>query len=189
VDHHVVLDAFVNIQDKQSLAWTILDHKGENAVTAAIVASANRRAAARIAHIEYYRVDMAFVEGGSPVALYQAKAAYLTDFQPSRVENEDWCLGRCVDEDLMKKPKLYARVTARPNLAALFYLYEIADPSKQLKYGKHPAVRVSKARAALRRLVTKGRMRDWCTLDCGTVDETNVKIHLAVFERRRRPAY
>jgi hypothetical protein len=182
MDHSLVLQAFENIADKNALAWAILDSKSETAVTLAIAVTANRHAKQRVAHVEYRRVDLVLVRAGQPVALYEAKAAYVTDFQPARLARGDWYLGACVDEDLQKKTNLGAGIPAVKDRAALFYLYEVGDTARQQKYGKNAPVAVTDAIAGLKSQVTGGILAAEKQIDCGEADGASVKIHLLIFD-------
>lgn len=184
MDHSLVLGAFENIADKNALAWAILDSKSETAVTLALAVTANRSAQQRVAHVEYRRVDLVLVREGRPFALYEAKAAYVTDFQPARLARGDWYLGACVDEDLQKKHNLGAGMPAVKERAVLFYLYEVSDVSRQQKYGKSAPVAVADAIAGLKSQITGGILAAEKQIDCGEADGANVKIHLLIFDLR-----
>jgi hypothetical protein len=182
VDHSIVREAFASIQDKEALGWAILDSKSETTVTLAIATAANRRAGRRVAHVEYRRVDLVLVGDGIPIALYEAKAAYATDFQPARLARGDWYLGACVDEDLQKKRNLGVGMPTVRDRAVLFYLYEVSDTGKQLKYGRNPPVLVADAINGLKSQITLGTLAAHDSIDCGTVDGAHVKIHLLIFD-------
>ncbi len=186
--HRALIRAFRSIQDKEALAWAILDGKSESIVSNAISASANRGVKARLAHSEYSkgRVDLVLLKSGKPSMLYEAKAGYTTDFQPKRIGRGDKYLGPCVSKDLVKlarvrrkHPKHFACVQGH---AALFYLYEISNRSRQIKYGRKPAVNRSCALAGLTGLAKRGNLVKRVTIDCGHADSAKVKIHLCIFE-------
>ncbi len=182
MDHSIVREAFANIPDKEALGWAVLDSKSETAVTLAIATTANRQAGRRVAHVEYRRVDLVLVKEGIPTALYEAKAAYVTDFQPARLARGDWYLGACVDEDIQKKPNLGAGMPTVHDRAVLFYLYEVSDTGKQLKYGKNAPVLVADAIMGLKSQITMGTLASQDSIDCGNVDGADVRIHLLIFE-------
>lgn len=174
--------AFENIQDKDALAWSILDTKSETAVVAALALQINRTGRLR-ARVEYPpRVDLVLLDQTVPVAAFEAKAAYVTDFQPARIDRRDWYLGGCVDEDIGKLGTLTARLPTLRYRAALFFLYEVAEPSRQLKYGTRPRVEQAVAKAALEANVASARLAESRSIDCGIVDGTSVRVHLLVFE-------
>jgi hypothetical protein len=182
--HNTVLDAFRSIDDKNALAWSVLDTKSELFVSAAIALSANRRARRRIAHVEYPpRVDLVLVdEQGRPAHAYLAKAGYLTDFQPARIQRRDPYLGLCLDDDIPKVQGLCTQLGPSVRGSALFYLYEVSAPSRQLKYGKVPPVSLSVARETLPLFVPRASLIAHETIDCGHADGADVRIHLYVFE-------
>lgn len=183
MDHSIVRDAFDNVCDKNALAWSVLNGKSECAVTAAIALAANRRAGRRIAVVEHRRVDLAIVNGTMEIALYEAKAAYTSDFQPTRLGREDKWLGASVDRDLKR---LCARKTEVPmaRRAALFYLYEVAVPRVQMKYVPKASVPLDRAKDALLREVTLGTVADESVIDCGAAAGSGVRICLFIFEHR-----
>ncbi|MGI8789133.1 MAG: hypothetical protein ACR2HG_15445 [Pyrinomonadaceae bacterium] len=90
INHDKLIEAFLNIEDKNALAWSVLDTKSELTVSLAIAVSANRKADKRVAYVEHSRIDLAFVNDDNTFALYEAKAAYITDFQPKRIAKNDW---------------------------------------------------------------------------------------------------
>jgi len=51
--HQQLVEAFLNITNKNALAWSILDEKSERAITSAIALSANYQAGTRVASVEY----------------------------------------------------------------------------------------------------------------------------------------
>lgn len=161
----------------------MLDNKSESSVSLAISVSANRRSAARVAHVEYPpRLDLVFLENGVPTTLYEAKAGYATDFQPGRISKADWYLGACVSDDLAKLARVRAKIKTARQHAALFYLYENSVPQRQLKYGKSPAVDAAAAISGLKRLVRNGTLIAQEVIDCGVADSAAIKIHLCIFE-------
>ncbi|MGI8495108.1 MAG: hypothetical protein ACR2L1_07325, partial [Pyrinomonadaceae bacterium] len=138
--HNKIIDAFIGIEDKNALAWSILDTKSELAVSSAIAVSANRKAERRIAYVERSRIDLSFINPDGTFSLYEAKAAYFTDFQPNRIAKSDWYLGKCINDDLMKLKNFADANSIVREYACLFYLYENTMPHKQSKYGKYPPV-------------------------------------------------
>jgi hypothetical protein len=190
--HSILKTAFTTLPDKQALAWSIVDTKSESAIVRAIATNINRTHGRR-ALVEYPpRVDLVILKEqyvSAPLFAYEAKAAYLTDFQPNRLAREqpDWYLGPCVDDDLTKLQGLPTRYPG-VQTAALFFLYELSDPTRQLKYGTPRRVDFDDADAALRERVTLGTPDGPpTTIDCGAVDRTDVKIHMYVFEPRQSP--
>lgn len=182
-DHRLVVEAFSSIHDKEALAWSVLDTKSENAVTRAIAVSANRRAGIRVAHVEYPpRLDLALIEKGVPVAVYEAKAAYATDFQQRRISKNNWYLGRCMDDDLVKLHGVRLLYPTLRQWSGLFFVYEVSDPRRQLKYGGTRPVAAARALEALRDQVKLGRLSAHASIDCGNVDGTDVRIHMCVFD-------
>lgn len=180
----LLVKAFKAIRDPNALAWSVLDTKSETTVTSALALSVNRLAAQLVARTEYERVDLAlFDQVGIPVALYEAKAAYATDFQPQRITDDDWYLGGCIDDDLQK---LSARRPHRPTVrhhAALFYIYVVGDPSRQLKYGRgRPAVALTAVKAAFATTVKFGTCMRVEALPCQIAHGTTVDVHLCLFE-------
>ncbi len=93
ISHNKIIQAFIDIEDKNALAWSVIDNKSELAVTSAIALSANRKANKRIAYVERSRIDLTFENEDKTVSLYEAKAAYSTDFQPGRISSNDWING------------------------------------------------------------------------------------------------
>lgn len=182
--HKTVLDAFRSIQDKNSLAWSVLDTKSELFVSAAIALSANRQAGRRVAHVEYPpRIDLVFVnEHREPAHAYLAKAAYLTDFQPARIEKRYWYLGGCLNDDIPKVQALSLRLGKNVRGSVLFYLYEVSAPTRQLKYGKAPPVSLPIAIETLTRFVPHGSLVASETIECGGADGADVRIHLYLFD-------
>ncbi len=89
MQHDRLIEAFHGIQDKNALACSIIDTKSEKTVSLAIVVSANRKANKRIAFVEHKRVDICFVNDDDSISLYEAKSAYLTDFQQRRIDKND----------------------------------------------------------------------------------------------------
>jgi len=182
-DHRQVLAAFQAIEDKNALAWSILDTKSETAITRAIAVAANRVARARVAYVEYPpRVDLVFCESGSPIAAYEAKAAYVTDFQERRISKNDWYLGECTDDDLVKLAGLNLRHPTMRQVLGIFFIYEVGDPTKQLKYGGNPRVEASRALEALASGVKLGRLSATGMIDCGQADGNPVKVHMCIFD-------
>ena len=121
------------LQDKNALAWSITDTKSEKTVSLAIVVSANRKANKRIAYVEHKRVNICFVNDDDSISLYEAKSAYLTDFQQKRIDKNDKYLGKCVDDDLLKLKKISENNSNIRDYACLFYLYENSMPHRQAK--------------------------------------------------------
>lgn len=180
--HDKLIEAFNAIEDKNALAWSILDTKSEVAISSAIAVSANRKANKRIAYLERVRVDLSFVNQDNTFSLYEAKAAYFTDFQPNRIAKSDWYLGKCINDDLMKL-KNFAQVNSNVReYACLFYLYENTMPHKQSKYGRYPPVSLDIVLKAVESQVSDGKMVSHQIIDCGTADEAEIKIHLVIFD-------
>jgi hypothetical protein len=187
----VLVQAFAHIEDKNALAWSILDTKSESAVVHAICVSANRRLGRRAANVEVppYRLDLALSLRDGSIAAFEAKAGYLTDFQPKRIAKRDWYLGGCTDQDLGKLKALKTRSPAIRHVFGLFFAYQVSDPSKQQKYGKAPAVPLDDAKQALTQNVTLGSLLRWESIDCGEADRCRVNIHMAVFAPLADPAF
>lgn len=180
----IVCDAFAAIEDKNALAWSVLDAKSESAVVRAIALQINRFGSVR-ARVEYPpRIDLVLLDDSLPRAAFEAKSAYLTDFQPRHIAKRNWYLGACVDDDIRK---LHNHVSRHPTFqyrAALFFLYEVGDTTKQLKYGRNPPVNRAEAESALTSFVELGELKRSCFIDCGEAHGTCVKIHLYLFEPR-----
>lgn len=170
MNHDKLIEAFTNIEDKNALAWSILDTKSELAVSSAIAVSANRRANERIAFVERSRIDLSFFNPDNSFSLYEAKAAYFTDFQPNRIAKNDWYLGKCINDDLMKL-KNFAKANSNiQEYACLFYLYENTMPHKQSKYGKYPSVSLNTVFTTIETQVDNGKMVSHQIIDCGIAD-------------------
>jgi hypothetical protein len=92
----------------------------------------------------------------------------------ARIDKHDWYLGGCVDEDLGKLSTLRARLPTLRYRAALFFLYEVQDPTKQLKYGKNPPVNHTAAEAALKSGVACGSLVESRWIDRGQAHDTQV---------------
>lgn len=179
--HGQLVDAFLGIPDKNALAWSVLDEKSERAVSTAIAWSANKRAGVRVACVEHQRLDLVFMEGRTVHTTYQAKAAYLSDYTKKRVAKHDIWLGDILNEDF---GKLEARNNRLGSVASgcLFYLYEVADPSRQMKYAR-PSHEHSAAEAIeVMRSLVRGRFNSSHVIDCGEADGTNVQVHLVIFD-------
>lgn len=182
MNHDRLIEAFTNIEDKNALAWSILDTKSELAISLAIAVSANRKASKRVAYIERSRIDLSFVNQDNTFSLYEAKAAYFTDFQPNRIAKNDWYLGKCISDDLVKLKKIAEANSNVREYACLFYLYENTMPHKQSKYGKYPAVTLDIVLTTIESEVNNGKIVSHQTIECGIADEAEIKIHLVVFE-------
>ena len=180
--HDRLIEAFNGIEDKNALAWLILDTKSELAVSSAIAVSANRKANKRIAYIERARIDLSFINQDQTFSLYEAKAAYFTDFQPNRIAKNDWYLGKCINDDLLKLEKFSRTNSDVRNYACLFYLYENTMPHKQSKYGKYPSVPLDNVLKTVEFQVDSGRIVAHQIIDCGIADEAEIKIHLVIFD-------
>jgi hypothetical protein len=180
--HNRIIEAFIGIEDKNALAWSILDTKSELAVSSAIALSANRKANKRVAYVERARIDLSFANQDNTFSLYEAKAAYFTDFQPNRIAKNDWYLGKCIDDDLLKLEK-FARVNSDVReYACLFYLYENTMPHKQSKYGKYPSIPPDTVLRTIEFQVSNGKIASHQIIDCGIADEAEIKIHLVIFD-------
>lgn len=184
--HAQVVGAFQNIEDKNALGWSILDTKSEATLVRAVALSANRIARTRVAYVEFPpRVDLVFVhseERTRVVAAYEAKAAYASDFQDNRVQDPDWYLGACIDDDLTKLCGLRLRYPLLEIQAGLFFIYEVSPTTKLLKYGGRPEVSVKRVEEALGKTVQHGSLQGRVTIDCGKADGAQVSVHMFVFE-------
>lgn len=180
--HDRLIEAFTSIEDKNALAWSILDTKSELAVSSAIAVSANRKANKRITYVERARIDLSFINQDNTFSLYEAKAAYFTDFQPNRIAKSDWYLGKCINDDLMKLENFVKANSNVREYACLFYLYENTMPHKQSKYGKYPSVPLDIVLSTIESQVSNGKIVSHQTIDCGIADEAEIKIHLVIFD-------
>ena len=180
--HDRLIEAFTGIEDKKALAWSILDTKSELAVSLAIAVSANRKANKRISYIERSRIDLSFVNEDDSFSLYEAKAAYFTDFQPNRIAKSDWYLGKCISDDLIKLENFAKANSDVRDYACLFYLYENTMPHKQSKYGKYPPVPLNVVLTTIETQVNNGKIVSHQTIDCGIADGAEIKIHLVIFD-------
>ena len=181
--HDKLIEAFNSIQDKNALAWSVIDTKSELAVTLAIAVTANRKVNKRIAFVEHKRIDLCFVNEDNSLSLYQAKAAYFSDYQPNRIANiNDHYLGRCIDKDF-EKIEIFAKANKNVrDYACLFYIYEMSKPHKHSKYGKHANAPLEIILKTIQSQVIKGKINSHQIIDCGIADECEIKIHLFIFD-------
>lgn len=186
-NHDTLTEAFLGIEDKNALAWSVLDTKSEKTVSLAIAVSANRKANKRIAHIEYSpRIDLVFINSDNMLDLYEAKSAYVTDFQPSRIAKNaiyqnDAYLGKCIDNDFAKLKLIREKFSNVRQISCLFYLYEVSKPERQLKYS-NPPVPIQNAIQTIQSQVASGILVSHQAINCGEADETEIKIHLCIFD-------
>ena len=186
--HQVLIDAFLGIRDPCFLGWAALDTKVERFVVAAIAAEINRRHG-RIAHIEFPpRTDLVVLESPIPSGAkrldprqatiksrYEAKAGQLFDFAPAQRTSDGYMGGHLNDDMAVLRPGVDA---------GLFFIADVDDPTRHLKYFKgHAAPSRAAALKILQSNVPNGRLVADPTLDCGSVDGTKVRIHMCVFER------
>jgi hypothetical protein len=185
--HAVLIEGFRAIKDKNALAWTVLDSKGERFIIAAIATSINRRTR-RIAHIEFSRrIDLAVLHdplrhrtgryldaASSPIQIrYEAKAGQLFDFARSANTLPRY-LGAELDDDM-------AEMTLGED-AGLFFVAEVADANRHLKYFAGHVATIDDVKAVLCQHVTRGSLVAHESIDCGIADGTSVKIHMFVFD-------
>lgn len=189
--HTTLLSGFRDIQDKEALAWSLLDSKSEGIITAAIAAAINRAAGMRVAHIEFPpRHDLVILNSPLPHRpkrhldaaqasirmVYEAKAEHCFAYSAARIAKRDPYLGGNLNRDIVERKLRYGTG------AGLKYLYEVAHPNRHLKYFTGDPVDVDDAVAALEGFITDGTLAARESIDCGTVDGTHVKIHLCVFD-------
>ena len=161
----IVCDAFAAIEDKNALAWSVLDAKSESAVVRSVALQINR-CGSGFARVEYPpRIDLVLLHNGDPKAAFEAKSAYLSDFQRQYVAKRNWYLGPYIDDDIQKFRKHPARYSTLDYCAALFFLYEVDDTTKQLKYGRTLPVNRAEAESALTSSVIRGG--DWFSTGTG----------------------
>ena len=112
---------------------------------------------------------------------YQAKAVYLGDYSMARIAKRDIWLGGILNEDFGKLMDRNGKLGSISTTGCLFYLYEVAVPSRQMKYGV-PLNEVS-AQDAIGIMCSsvKGQFNSSHVIDCGEADGTNVKVHLVIF--------
>lgn len=203
--HDVLLEAFaaLSVETRGGLGWVCLDTKFERFMTAALSTAINQRAGKRTAHVEFSsgrkrgqdggkeaRIDLVILEdriasrpgrsldtSTARIRMrYEAKAGQLFDFAPGANTDEKY-LGAALDDDM--------RGLARGTGAGLFFISEIADPTRFLKkYAVTQVASIEDALSALDKHVKRGTRVVHATTDCGTIDETNVKIHMCVFDPR-----
>jgi hypothetical protein len=189
--HHArLLDGFQSIQDKNALAWAVLDHKSELFLCAAVATAINRRAGHRLAHIEFLRADLVLLRAplqaqrggcldprGAQVDMrYEAKAGQFFDFAPryDRAGNE--YVGGHLNRDIRDKKLV------RGSGAGLFFISEVSEPHKHLKYFAGHTTGMDTAIAVLKRHVPLADLVAHETIDCGVADGAAVKIHMCVFD-------
>lgn len=174
-------------------------------MTAALSTAINRRAGKRIAHVEFSsgkkrapdgckeaRIDLVILEDRIPSRMgrsldtsaariymrYEAKAGQLFDFAPTANTDEKY-LGTALDDDM--------RGLTIGTGAGLFFISEIADPTRFLtKYAVNHAASIEGALSLLDKHIPRGQRVVHELIDCGNVDETNIKIHMCVFDPRSR---
>jgi len=205
-DHKTLIEAFNSISGTdtaKALGWVALDTKFERFVTAAVATAINTQADKRIAHVEFTthkkvrrepdgpkdsRVDLVILGDRIPsrpgkylrtgseaiVMRYETKAGQLFDFAP-RARTKKRYLGGDLDKDLK------AMGSARG--AGLFFISEISDPTRCAKYFGGNTASLDDALSTLMRNVTKGEVVTQAVVSCGTIDATDVKIHMIVFDR------
>lgn len=181
---NAICNAFALIEDKNALAWSVIDTKSEGAVVRSLALQINR-ASSMSARVEYPpRIDLVVIEETVPIAAFEAKAAYLTDFQPKYIAKRNWYLGPCVNSDIEKLISLRTRLPSLQYFAAIFFIYEVDGTDKQLKYRGRPPVQLAQAEAALKSAVYSGNFISTTFIDCGQAHGANVKIHMYLFEPR-----
>lgn len=186
--HATLIEGFRSISDKNALAWTVIDAKSERFIVAAVATSINRLAGQRIAHIEFSkRIDLVVlrdpirhrpgrhldVDACSVQIRYEAKAGQLFDFATT-ARTQPRYLGTELDDDM-------AEMTFGEH-AGLFFVAEVADGNRHLKYFGGHVAQIDDVRVALRKHVTRGSLVAHETIDCGIADGTSVKIHMFVFD-------
>ena len=184
--HSDLASAFARIEDKNALAWAVLDSKSEKVVTSAIALAANRRAGRRVAVPELKHMDLVFLRGGGGAfterigTAYQAKAAYLCDFTEARIRRRHPYVGSILNTDFPKLRR-YCTEYQVERSAGVFYLFEVSDPTKQIKYGTTRHVAIREALGVIVGEVA-GNLVFSSVIDCGEADGSTVKIHMLVFE-------
>jgi hypothetical protein len=186
--HATLIEGFRAISDKNALAWTVLDSKGERFIVAAVATSINRRARRRIAHIEFSkRLDLVVLhdpirhrtgryldaDSCSIQVRYEAKAGQWFDFAATAKIRPRY-LGAELDSAM-------AEMTLGED-AGLFFVAEVADGNRHLKYFAGHVAQIDDVKVALRKHVTRGSLVAHETIDCGIADGTSVKIHMFVFD-------
>ena len=180
-----IIRAFRDISDKNALAWSVLNEKSERAVTSAICLAANRRAGRRVAWVEFKRMDLVVVDAREPrvpLAAYEAKAAYLSGYTDKRIARRDRWLGEILDPDFGKVREFARRFDTVRRRGCLFYLYEVGDPSKQLKYGGANSRTLGEAELVVQAMLPRRKFVRSATINCGEADGTKVRIRLLVFD-------
>jgi hypothetical protein len=181
VMHDQLVRAFLGIEDKHALAWSILDERSERAVSSAISLSANRSSReGRVACVEYrpHRLDLAFMTNRVVHSTCQAKSVYLGDYTEKRIAKRDEWLGGVLNADFDKLAKANRKIGSVRGSGCVFYLYELADPSRQLKYAVH-ANEVS-VEAAMRRELDPCCASRFCILPLHRVEVVQPLFPLAL---------
>ena len=188
--HKALVEGFHGIVDKNGLGWSVLDSKSEQVVCFAIAAAINRNVGRRIAHVEFdKRIDLAILRAPIPhrpgrmldkasCAIdmrYEAKIGQAFDFAPLQKTPPTY-LGDALNEDMADM--------RRGTGAGLFFVSEARDANRHLKYFKGHVATIEIVTATLQKRVIRGELVTHETLDCGTCDGTNVKLHMFVFDPR-----
>ena len=196
-DHAALTTAFAAIEDKNALAWAILEHKSEEAVRRAIALSANRIAGRRVCTVELKRVDIVLHEHAGDLRMYEFKAAYLSDYEQRRMEEADRWLGGNLNIDLaaagVKRDAAQEACRTcfaltepvRATSAAVWLLYDVREPAQIIKYPRQRSlVSIAEAKAFIRRQVG-GVLDVHASIECGeawgNTAVTQVAIHMFVF--------
>ena len=202
--HSTLTKAFAGIEDKNALAWAVLEHKSEDAVRRAIALSANRLARRRVCAVEVKRVDLVVHEPVGGLRMYEFKAAYLSDYDPKRMRRGDRWLGSNLNWDLAAAAgKLESAQEAcrtcfsltgsvRARSSAVWLLYEVGEPNQIIKYPRQRnVVSIAEAEEFLCGQV-RGGLDEHVSIECGEAwgrsTATRVAIHMFIFSQTRKPA-
>jgi hypothetical protein len=192
--HKILIEGFHAIVDKNGLGWAMLDSKSEKLVTSAIATSINRKLGIRIAHVEFAtRIDLAILQSpirhrerrsldiaaGTIEMQYEAKIGQCFDFALAQNTHEDY-LGAALNRDM--------EGMSRGRGAGLFFVSDVRDANRHLKYFKGHMAQIDAATVVLCRHVVRGDLVAHETLNCGTCDGTEVKLHMFVFDPKASPS-
>ena len=191
--HRTLIDGFHSVVDKNGLGWAILDSKSEQLVISSIATAINRTTGRRIAHTEFAnRIDLAILR--APIQRrdrrcldsancviemkYEAKIGQCFDFAPLQRTQPSY-LGAALNEDME------GMTVGRG--AGLFFVSDVRDPNRHLKYFKGHVAPIETVAAVLSKHVVRGTMVAHEIMACGVADGTEVKIHMFVFDPKTTP--
>jgi len=113
---------------------------------------------------------------------YQAKSVYLGDYTKKRIAKQDIWLGGIINEDFNKLAERNAVLDSIRTTGCVFYLYEVAIPSRQMKYAVPSNELSAKDAIGIMRTFVRGQFNSSHVIDCEEADGTNVKVHLVIFD-------